>query len=59
MLLRGNNLLVKTDIPVRQVIERIIERGIEHHYSVTYGDLRKDLVEFCVWTGIQAEMLQD
>jgi L-fucose isomerase-like protein len=59
MLLRGNNLLVKTDIPVRQVIERIIERGIEHHYSVTYGDLRKDLVEFCVWTGIQAEMLED
>jgi L-fucose isomerase-like protein len=58
MLLRGNNLLVKTDMPVRQVIERIIERGIEHHYSATYGDLRRDLVEFCTWTGIQAETLE-
>ena len=59
MLLRGNNLLVKTDMPVRQVIQRIIERGIEHHYSATYGDLRRDLIEFCTWTGIQAETLTD
>jgi len=58
MLLRGNNLKVRTDLPVRQVVERIIERGIEHHYSATYGDLRKDLVEFCTWTGIQAETLE-
>jgi len=59
MKLRGNNLLVRTDLPIRQVIDRIIERGIEHHYSATYGDLRKDLVEFCTWTGIQAETLEN
>jgi L-fucose isomerase-like protein len=59
MLLRGNNLLMRTDLPVRQVVERIIERGIEHHYSATYGDLRKDLVEFCNWTGIQPETLEN
>ena len=58
MLLRGNNMLVRTDLPVRQVVDRIIERGIEHHYSATYGDLRKDLVEFCSWSGIQAETLE-
>jgi L-fucose isomerase-like protein len=57
MLLRGDNLLLHTDLPVRQVINRIVERGIEHHYSVAYGDLRSDLVEFCSWTGIQAETL--
>lgn len=59
MLLRGNNLLMRTDMPVRQVVERIIERGIEHHYSATYGDLRKDLVEFCNWTGILPETLEN
>jgi L-fucose isomerase-like protein len=58
MLLRGDNLLFRTDLPVRQVIDRIIERGIEHHYSVTYGDLRRDLVEFCFWSGIRAETLE-
>jgi L-fucose isomerase-like protein len=58
MLLRGDNLLFRTDLPVRQVINRIIERGIEHHYSVTYGDLRRDLVEFCFWSGLQAETLE-
>jgi L-fucose isomerase-like protein len=58
MLLRGNNLLMHTDLPVRQVIEGIIERGIEHHYSLTYGDLRRDLVEFCSWTHIQPETLE-
>jgi L-fucose isomerase-like protein len=59
MLVRGNNMLVRTDLPVRQVVERIIERGIEHHYSATYGDQRRDLVEFCTWTGIQAETLEN
>jgi L-fucose isomerase-like protein len=58
MLLRGDNLLFRTDLPVRQVIDRIIERGIEHHYSVSYGDLAQDLVEFCFWSGIQAETLE-
>ena len=58
MLLRGNNLLMRTDLPVRQVIDGIIERGIEHHYSLTYGDLRRDLVEFCSWTRIQPETLE-
>jgi L-fucose isomerase-like protein len=58
MLLRGNNLLMRTDLPVRQVIEGIIERGIEHHYSLTYGDLRRDLIEFCSWTRIQPETLE-
>ncbi|MCC6958104.1 MAG: L-fucose/L-arabinose isomerase family protein [Anaerolineales bacterium] len=59
MLLRGNNMLIRTDLPVRQVIDRIIERGIEHHYSATYGDLHKDLIEFCKWTGIHAETLEN
>jgi L-fucose isomerase-like protein len=59
MLLRGNNLLLRTDLPVRQMVERIIEKGIEHHYSATYGDLRKDLLEFCNWTGIQPETLEN
>ena len=59
MLIRGNNMLVRTDLPVRQVIDRIIERGIEHHYSATYGDLRKDLVEFCKWSGVHAETLEN
>jgi L-fucose isomerase-like protein len=57
MLLRGDNLLFRTDLPVRQVIDRIIERGIEHHYSISYGDLAEDLVEYCFWSGIQAETL--
>lgn len=59
LLLRGNNMLVRTDLPARQVVERIIERGIEHHYSATYGDLRKDLLEFCKWSGIHAETLEN
>jgi L-fucose isomerase-like protein len=58
MLLRGNNILVKTDLPVRQVVEKIIEKGIEHHYSLTYGDLRKDLLELCSWAGVKAETLE-
>jgi L-fucose isomerase-like protein len=59
MLLRGKNLLVRTDLPVRQVVERIIARGVEHHYALSYGDLRSDLLELCQWTGLGGETLED
>ena len=58
MPLRGNNIFVRTDLPVRQVVERIIERGVEHHYALSYGDLRTDLLELCRWAGLQAETLE-
>jgi L-fucose isomerase-like protein len=58
MPLRGNNIWVKTDLPVRQVIERIIARGVEHHYALTYGDLRQDLLELCMWANLQPETLE-
>jgi L-fucose isomerase-like protein len=59
MALRGNNIFVRTDLPVRQVVQRIIERGIEHHYAFTYGDLRLDLLELCRWAGLRLETLDD
>jgi L-fucose isomerase-like protein len=58
MPLRGNNIFVRTDLPVRQVVERIIERGVEHHYALTYGDLRLDLLELCSWAGLQPEAVE-
>ena len=58
MPLRGNNILVRTDLPVRQVVERIIARGVEHHYALSYGDLRSDLLELCRWAGVQEESLE-
>ena len=58
MLLRGNNILVNTELPVRQVIGRIIDKGIEHHYALAYGDLRQDLLELCKWADLQPETLE-
>jgi L-fucose isomerase-like protein len=57
MPLRGNNIFVRTDLPVRQVVQGIIERGIEHHYALVYGDLCQDLLELCSWTGLLPETL--
>lgn len=59
MQLRGSNMLVRTDLPVRQIVERIIERGIEHHYALIYSDLKADLLELCRWAGLQAETLEN
>jgi len=58
MPLRGNNIFVRTDLPVRHVVQGIIERGIEHHYALVYGDLRQDLLELCSWTGLHPETLE-
>ena len=58
MPLRGNNILMRTDMPVRQMVNMIIERGVEHHYAFTYGDLRQDLLELCDWSGLRPETLE-
>ena len=49
---------MRTDLPVRQVVQRIIERGVEHHYAFSYGDLRQDLMELCFWSGLRPETLE-
>ncbi len=44
---RGIMANVKVRRPVREVIERIIEEGIPHHYSLVWADVADELIQMC------------
>jgi len=54
MILRGNPSIVRMDIPVKKLLEVIIENGVEHHYAIVYGDYKDDLIELSRLLNIDA-----
>ncbi|PNV63410.1 fucose isomerase [Clostridium sp. chh4-2] len=44
---------IKVKAPVREVIERIIEEGVPHHYSLVWADVRAELKEICALLDIE------
>ncbi|WP_066501179.1 L-fucose/L-arabinose isomerase family protein [Abyssisolibacter fermentans] len=49
----ANQLDVKFDKPIDEVVDIIMNNGVEHHYVLAYKDLEKDLLELCKWMDIQ------
>lgn len=44
--MKGTLLRVKFDQDVNKLLDTIIYRGVEHHFSIAYGDIQQDLVDF-------------
>lgn len=53
MVVRGNPLWVRLDQEVFYLVKTIIEEGIEHHYTMAYGDIKEALVKLCCWLDIR------
>ncbi len=45
--IRGNPLNIRFDGSVEKLIGTIINEGLEHHYSIVYGDIKDELIAFC------------
>lgn len=48
----GNPARVKFDIPVLELCRRIAQMGCGHHWMIGYGDVSKELEEYCCERGI-------
>lgn len=53
MVVRGNPLLVRFNQEVFHLVKTIIEEGIEHHYTMAYGDIKEALLKLCHWLDIR------
>lgn len=53
LLFQGNTLLVKLQQPVEQVIHKLLNKGLEHHYVVIYGDYSQELEELGRLLGLE------
>lgn len=46
---------IQTDMvfekPMDEMIETIVENGIEHHFSIVHKDIKNELIECCKWMG--------
>lgn len=49
----ANQADIKFDKPAEDVIDTIMQNGIEHHFAVAYKDIEKELLETCKWIGIE------
>lgn len=46
MLYSGNSLPVRIETPVDSVLQLLLNKGVEHHYIIIYGDYVQELKEF-------------
>ncbi len=51
--IRGNPLRIRFDMPVGRLIDTIMMKGFEHHYTVIHADVQAELLQFCAWMDIE------
>lgn len=44
---KGAMANIKVDAPVRDIVERIMEEGIPHHYSIVWEDVADSMIAVC------------
>lgn len=50
-------LLLKPDMPVKQYVTEILERGFDHHAIICYGDVTRELGYLAEFMGITKDLL--
>ena len=48
----GTSGVIRFDRPALEVFDTVMRKGLEHHFSITYGDVRKELRAVAQWVGI-------
>ena len=56
--IRGNPLTIRFDTPVKNLIDTIMLKGFEHHYTVIHADVKEELLQYCAWMDIEPVMLE-
>jgi L-arabinose isomerase len=44
---------VKFNTPARELVDRMITLGVDHHLMLTLGNITEELTKFCEITGIE------
>jgi len=56
--IRGNPLRIRFDVPVGKLVDTIMMKGFEHHYTVIHADIKDELLQFCAWMEIEPVMAE-
>lgn len=58
LFVRGNPLKVKFDAGCEKIRDVVFNHGFEHHFSMAYGDISKELLEYCRIMDIEPVLVQ-
>ena len=58
LFVRGNPLKVKFDAGCEKIHDTIFNQGFEHHFSMAYGDISKELLDYCRIMDIEPVLVQ-
>lgn len=58
LFVRGNPLKVKFDAGCEKIRDVVFNQGFEHHFSMAYGDISKELLEYCRIMDIEPVLVQ-
>lgn len=58
LFVRGNPLKVKFDAGCEKIHDTIFNQGFEHHFSMAYGDISKELLDYCRIMDIEPVFVQ-
>jgi L-fucose isomerase-like protein len=51
--LAGTQTDIVFDKDIDEILDVIVEEGIEHHYSIIHEDLTEVLIEWCKWSNVK------
>ena len=54
--IRGNPLNIRFEAPIKNLIDTIMLKGFEHHYTVIHADVKEELLQYCAWMDIEPVM---
>ena len=49
----GTNGVIRFDCPATTLLERVMRAGLEHHFSIVYGDMQEELRLFARMVGLE------
>jgi L-fucose isomerase-like protein len=49
----GTSGVIRFDSPASEVLDVVMNRGLEHHFNITYGDVREELRVFADLVGLE------
>ena len=58
LFVRGNPLKVKFDAGCERIHDVVFNQGFEHHFSMAYGDISKELLDYCRIMDIEPVLVQ-
>jgi len=58
MVFEGNPVKIKLNVPIKNILKVVFEKGFAHHWIMGYAHMIEDLKNFCKISGLEGTFLE-